>query len=140
MVTIDGRSVGEGSPCYIIAEAGENHLGNLGMAMRLIDEAADAGADAVKFQTTKLDELYDPGYENYEKNLTMLFDRGQHRALMDRAAEKGVTFISTPFDERSADLLDDLGVPAFKIGSGELTHLSMLKHVAANLQEYNRGC
>ena len=145
LVEIGHHSVGPGSPCFIIAEAGVNHNGDVESARRLVDVAVEAGADAVKFQTFhagKLASIDAPKAEyqlqttpDAESQLEML--RGlelspqAHRELQAYCAERGVLFMSTPFDNESADLLDELKVPVFKIGSGEITNWPLLEHVAA---------
>jgi N,N'-diacetyllegionaminate synthase len=143
-IDIAGRRVGPGEPCFIIAEAGVNHDGSLETARRLVDAAAAAGADAVKFQTFKADRLVTasapkaayqtastPAGEGQHAMLRRLeLSADAHRALAAACRERRIAFLSTPFDEDSADLLAELGVPAFKIGSGELTNLPFLVHVA----------
>ncbi len=135
---IGGRLVGVGYPCYIIAEAGINHNGDLDLAKKLVAAAAEAGADAVKFQT------HIPEKEMMQNTVTAdyvgepLFDllkrvelsRQDHIELMEYAAGKGILFLSTPFSREAADLLEEIGVVAYKIGSGEMTNLPLLEHVA----------
>ena len=130
---------------FIIAEAGVNHNGSLDMALRLIDAAADAGADAVKFQTFRAEKLVSPGaakaeYQkaatgSAESQLAMIrrleLDRDAHERLFAHCRERGVLFTSTPFDEDSIRLLADLGMPFFKIPSGELTNPLHLRSIAA---------
>ena len=142
---IGDRLAGDGQPCFVIAEAGVNHIGDLSRALELVDVAASAGADAVKFQTFDADRLAtrDAPKAEYQTRGTradesqhamlarLQLDQGAHVALMRRCAERGITFLSTPFDEQAADLLDALGVTAFKTPSGELTNLAFLRHVAA---------
>lgn len=131
-----------GTP-YVIAEAGVNHDGDVEVARRLIDAAADAGADAVKFQTFVPAALASPvaptaAYQRArgsgETQAAMLerlaLPDDAWIALRDHARERGIVFLSTPFDDASADLLDALGVPAFKVGSGELTDLPFLERLA----------
>ena len=141
---IAGRKVGAGHPCFIIAEAGVNHNGDLALAKRLVDAALDAGADAVKFQTWVTEKLVvpDAGMAEYQKQnlgtddsqfrmlkeLELSYD--QFRAIKAHADRQGILFLSTPDEEDSADFLEALGVPAFKIGSGEVTTLPYLRHVA----------
>lgn len=139
------RIVGSSHPCFIIAEAGVNHNGDLRLAMDLIDIAADAGADAVKFQTFIADRLVTrdapkaayqaettgDGESQYEMLRRLELSAQDHRALIERCRERGILFLSTPFDEQAADLLDSLGVGAFKTPSGELTNLPYLRHIAA---------
>lgn len=143
-VKIGERLVGPGHRCFVIAEAGVNHNGDVKMAQRLIDAAAAAGADAVKFQTFSAEQLVSPvapkaAYQQQttgaaESQLAMLqrleLPRAAYPELQSHARSRDVLFLSTPFDEESADLLEALGVPAFKIGSGEITNLPFLAHVA----------
>ena len=132
---IGDRRIGPDAPTYVVAEAGLNHDGDFDRAKELVDVAADAGADAVKFQTFRARDLYldDPSdpdaretVETFE-GLEMPYD--WIPSLADYAREQGVTFLSTPFDERSADVLDE-HVPAFKIASSSLSHHRFLEHVA----------
>ncbi len=130
--------------CFVIAEAGVNHNGNIGLAHRLIDAAAHAGVDAVKFQSFKADRLVtaDAPKADYqtavmgssESQLEMLrrlqLSDSAHRELVRHCSERGITFISTPFDEERADFLAELGVLMFKIPSGEITNLPYLEHIA----------
>jgi N,N'-diacetyllegionaminate synthase len=139
-----GHPIGADAPCLIIAEAGVNHNGDPDLARQLIDVAADSGADAVKFQTFQAQKVAAVEAEkaDYQKassaagesQLDMLrrleLSPQNHRDLMAYAAERQVLFLSTPFDEDSADLLDELGLPLFKIPSGDLTNLPLLMHIA----------
>ena len=139
-VEIAGRKVGPGQPCFIIAEAGVNHNGSLEMAYRLVDEAKKAGADAVKFQSFKAERLAGArapkaryqeeatpkGESQREMLRRMELSPEDHRKLFGYASERGILFLSSPFDEESANLLYRLGVAAFKIPSGELTNLPLL--------------
>jgi N,N'-diacetyllegionaminate synthase len=143
-IRIGTRDVGPGRPCFIIAEAGVNHDGDVARAHQLVDLAADAGADAVKFQTFEPDKLAaaDAAMAAYQVANTgkresqadmlrrLVLPHEAHRALQRHAEDRGLVFLSTPFDEASADFLEELGVPAFKIGSGELTNHRLLAHVA----------
>src|SRR5215471_446354 len=127
-IAIGSRKIGFGQPCFVIAEAGINHNGDLGLAMELLDAAASAGADAFKIQT------HLPEHEMLKGGATAayvgesLFDLltrtalspDAHVALQERAARKGIVFLSTPFSREAADFLDSIRVPAFKTGSGEL--------------------
>lgn len=139
-----GRPIGPGNPCFVIAEAGVNHNGDLELAKRLVDVAAEAGADAVKFQTFRADRLVAAAapkadYQaratgSGESQAAMLrrleLDRPTHEALIAHAQARGILFLSTPFEEASADLLEALDLPAFKLPSGEITNLPYLAHVA----------
>ena len=137
-LTIGSREIGAGRPCFVIAEAGINHNGDVKLAEELVEAAAAAGADAVKFQT------HFPEHEMLRAGATAayvgesLFDlltrtalsRDAHDTLRDLARKKGVIFLSTPFSREAADFLDTLGVPAFKTGSGELTNVPLQRHIA----------
>jgi len=138
---IDGTAVEEP---YFIAEAGVNHNGELALAESLIDAAAAAGADAVKFQTFSADRLVtdDTPTADYQQEQTGVesqreileqyeLDRVAHERLQTYCREQGIPFLSTPFDPESADMLVELGVPALKLGSGELDNEPLLEHVAA---------
>lgn len=131
--------------CYVIAEAGVNHNGDVELAKKLIDLAADAGADAVKFQTFRADRLAsaDAPKATYQKRTTgakqsqrdmlkgLELDEKAHQRLFAHASKRRITFLSTPFDAPSVELLTKLGVPAFKVGSGDLTNLPLLRLIAA---------
>ena len=141
---IAGRLVGDGEPCFIIAEAGVNHNGDINLARKLIDVAKEAGADAIKFQTFKAEEVVTrnaekaayqrettPAEETHYDMIRKLELSGEaFTELFAYAQEKGMIFLSSPFDKGSADLLDELGVTAFKVGSGEITNFPLLKHIA----------
>ena len=143
-LNVAGRAVGGDSAAFLIAEAGVNHNGDMGRARELVDIAADAGADAVKFQT------FDPAalatrsapIADYQRRagsdvgdqITMLerlaLDDDEFAQLAAHARDRGIVFLSSPFDERSAELLDRLDVAAFKVGSGELTNVGFLRRLA----------
>lgn len=141
---IGGRTIGSGSPCFLIAEAGVNHNGNLEMALQLVDVAVTAGVDAVKFQTFSAARVVvrDAPKARYQKEATgsdesqfemlrkLELSPKAHRKIQTYCQKQGILFLSTPFDEESSDLLEDLDVPAFKIPSGEITNLPFLAHVA----------
>lgn len=143
-IEIAGRKVGPGNPCFIIAEAGVNHNGSTELAIELIDAAADAGADAVKFQTFNAQKLASANApqadyqrlaaKKIETQLQMLqrleLSAEAHRTLIEHCQKRDIVFLSTPFEEESATFLDTLDVPAFKIPSGEITNLPFLAHVA----------
>ena len=143
-VDIAGRKVGPGQLCLIVAEAGVNHNGSLEMARKLVDVAAQARADAVKFQTFKAERIVtadapkadyqlrttDAAESQYDMLRSLELSHEAHHELVAHCKKKGILFMSTPFDEESADFLETLGVPAFKIPSGEITNLPFLAHVA----------
>lgn len=128
---------------FIIAEAGVNHNGDLNTAKKLIDAALEAGADAIKFQSFKAENLVtkDAPKALYQKEntgsgnqydmlkkLELSFD--DHIMLKKYCEEKGIMFISTPFDFESVDLLEKLEIPMYKISSGDLTNIPFLKYIA----------
>ncbi len=128
---------------FIIAEAGVNHNGSLDLAKKLIDVAAEAGADAVKFQTFKAEKLVskkaqkaeyqkqttDAAESQYDMIKKLELDEPAHRELIRYCGEKKIRFLSTPFDHESIELLDALGMEIFKIPSGEITNLPYLRHI-----------
>jgi len=138
-VQISGVDVPTEGDVYVIAEAGVNHNGDLDLAHRLVDIAAASGADAVKFQTFSPDKLVssaaattpyqrDRGGSADQRSLleALTLPESAWAELRDHAGEAGVTFLSTPFDLDSAELLVGLGLPALKVSSGELTNLPYL--------------
>ena len=144
MVNIGGLRIGE-NRCFIIAEAGVNHNGDINNAIKLIDVAVRCGADAIKFQSFKADKLVThyalkAGYQlkNADENETQYqmlkkleLSKKDHQILFDYCKKNEIKFLSSPFDIGSAELLNDLGVDAFKISSGELTNLPLLDHIAS---------
>lgn len=143
-ITVGARTIGVGHPCFVIAEAGVNHNGDVDRALRLIDVAAEAGADAVKFQTFSASRIAtkEAGQAAYQRRnlgkqqsqlemLTQLeLSDAAHETLISHCRERGILFMSTPFDELSADLLTELGVEVYKLPSGEMTNLPFLQYVA----------
>jgi N,N'-diacetyllegionaminate synthase len=144
-ILLGDRWIGPGYPCFVIAEAGVNHNGDLGLAKALVDAAVGARADAVKFQTFRAERLVTrtapkAKYQvqttgEQESQFQMLkrleLDEPSHRALMDHCHGRGILFLSSPFDEESCDFLDALGVAGFKLPSGELTNIPFLRHAAS---------
>ncbi len=130
---------------FIIAEAGINHNGSIELAKKLIDVAVEAGADAVKFQTFKADKLVSKSAQkaDYQKQTTSIgetqyemlkkleLDENAHRVIISYCKDKGVMFLSTPFDHDSIDLLVSFEMPIFKIPSGEITNLPYLRHIGS---------
>ena len=128
---------------FIIAEAGVNHNGSIELAKKLIDVAVDAGADAVKFQTFKAENLVSKNAQkaDYQKQTTnksesqfdmikkLELDLDTHKELISYCKSKNIMFLSTPFDHDSIELLNDLGLEIFKIPSGEITNLPYLRHI-----------
>jgi sialic acid synthase SpsE len=138
---IGARDVGEGHPCYVIAEAGSNHNRDLDMARRLIDAAVAAGADAVKFQTfsgknlystkaPRFDYLADVSDQTPAELLESLeLPRDWQPVLADHARAQGIEFLSSPFDRQAVDELDELDVAAFKVASFELVDLPLIRYM-----------
>jgi len=143
-LSIGPRALGPGEPAFLIAEAGVNHDGDPEEALRLVRAAKDAGADAVKFQTFDAEKLAAPeaakaayqaratgGGESQAAMLRRLeLPPDAFRRIARECARTGILFLSTPFDEESCALLFELGVPAVKIGSGELTNPDLLSFAA----------
>lgn len=144
VIAIGKKHIGGGSPCFVIAEAGVNHNGNPALAIKLIEAAADVGADAVKFQTFDPELLTASGTPKAEyQKATAAANESQLdmlRALALPAAawaelkacaeSHGLVFLSTPFDQPSAQLLVELGMAAIKVPSGEITNLPFLATLA----------
>ncbi len=136
---IAGRKVGPGNPALVVAEIGNNHDGSIRQAERLIEVAAEAGADAVKFQThiaeaemlpsTPTPPHFDePRYE-FTKRMELSLD--DHRRLKAFAEERELVFFSSPFSVEAVELLRAIDVPAYKIASGEVTNPPLIQAVAA---------
>ena len=137
--TIAGRPVGEEHPPLVIAEVGINHEGDVDKALQMVDAAAAAGAEVLKFQchiTEKEMVPTDmtPGEISSERLWDIIkrceLNEEEERRVQRRCAEKGLIYFSTPFSREAADRLDDMGVPVFKIGSGECNNLPLLDHIA----------
>ncbi len=139
VIEIDGRPIGPGHPCFIIAEACDNHLGNMDTAKEMVRQAKACGADAIKFQHHLADQemlregvpmsanFNMPLYEFLERYALRLDD---HYELLRYCRELGITYLCTPFSRKAAEEINEMGVPAFKIGSGELTDHPTLKVIA----------
>lgn len=130
VVKIADREIGEDRPVFVVAEAGINHNGRIDLAKRLIDEASLARADGIKFQSFIASRLVmedDPSF-HFFKGLELSFE--EQRSLFDLSKEKGIIFLSTPFDRDSADMLEGLGIEAFKIASTDITNLPLISHIA----------
>jgi N-acetylneuraminate synthase/sialic acid synthase len=142
-LTIDGCTIKDDSDCYVIAEIGHNHQGNLETAKEMFRVAKECGADAVKLQKrdnralyTK--ELYDKPYENRnsygktygEHREALEFGWKEYIELNEYAKEIGIQMFATAFDFSSADFLAKLDVPAFKIASGDLKNIPLLTYIA----------
>jgi N-acetylneuraminate synthase len=141
-VSIAGRMVGNGHPCYVVAEIGINHNGDLGLAMRLIDVAAEAGCSAVKFQKRTVDVVYSDaelarlrespfGTTNGDLKRALEFGSPQYSAIDSHCKSKGIAWFASPWDEASVDFLEKFDVPCHKIASASLTDDHLLRHVRA---------
>jgi len=143
-LTIDGVEIADDRPCYVIAEVGHNHQGDVELAKRLIDAAKDCGVHAVKLQkrsnrTLYTREFYEQPYDNElsfgrtygEHREALELDKDEYGELLRHARELGVTLFATAFDFESANELAELDVPAFKFASGDLKNTPLQRHVAA---------
>lgn len=142
-IKIGDRLVGEGEKTFIIAEIGSNFDGSLEQAKKMVDLTVQVGADAVKFQSFLPDKIIakkgflertsfqakwdKPVYEVYKE---VMFPRKWHKIIADYSAQKGIIFLSTPYDREAVDLLEEIDVPAYKIGSGDITFLSFIQYIA----------
>jgi pseudaminic acid synthase len=143
-IKIDDTLVGDDQPVYIIAEIGSNFDGSLDEAKKLVDAAKNCGANAIKFQSFQVDKIVNgqafkdlkisfqanwkkPVYDVYKE---AEFPREWHKSVAEYCREKHITFFSAPYDKEAVDLLDEIGVPAFKVGSGDLNFLSLIEYIA----------
>ena len=142
-IRIDDKLIGENEPVFIIAEAGINHQGDFEIAKKLIDVAVMAGADAVKFQKRKIDRIltkeglsksyinensFGPTYGEHKQALEL--SEGHFRKLKNYCGDKKIIFLASAWDEESADFLEELNIPIYKIASADLTNLPLLEHIA----------
>lgn len=130
-VRIGKRSVGDGQPVYVIAEVGSNHDKNFDQARRMIDAAAEAGADAVKFQLFSAQALYPQGGELFEIIKSLELPREWVPDLTRHAHDRGLDFLASPFDLDAIDVMAAADAPAYKIASSETTNLPLIAHAAA---------
>lgn len=126
---IGKRKIGDGEPCFVIAEAGINHNGDINMAKKLIDEASKIGIDCIKFQIFKTEELCSTKSGYFDTLKSVEFSKKQWQGLFSYASKRNVIFTASVFDEGSSDVLEEIGSPLFKIASGDITHSPLLRHV-----------
>jgi sialic acid synthase SpsE len=129
--SVGGRKIGPGEPTYVIAEAGSNHNQNLEQARQLIDVAARAGADAIKFQLFTADVLYPTPGEIHDAIRAAETPREWVPGLTEYAETKGLTFLASPFDEDAVEVLAASGAPAYKCASSETTNLPLVREMAS---------
>jgi len=140
IIEINGRPVGKSQPTFIIAEAACNHMCDMNLAKKMINRAADAGADAIKFQTYKAELLVTKeavafwgddtlSQIDYYRRLDR-FGKEEYKELFNYANKKNIVAFSSPFDEPNARMLDDIGMPLFKIASCEIPNLRLIRLVA----------
>jgi len=143
-IRLGDRIIGDERPTYIIAEIGSNFDRNLEQAKKLVDLAKAAGADAVKFQSFLAEKIVSKdGFKNlkisfqakwkksvYEVYKEAELPREWHQEIAEYCRKKRIAFFSSPYDEEAVDLLDELGVPAFKVGSGDINFLSLIEYIA----------
>ena len=138
-VSIGNRTVGEGHPCFVVAEIGINHNGDLGIAKKLIDAAVLAGCDAVKFQKRTVDVVYTPaelatprenpfGPTNGDLKRGLEFGVKEYKEIDRYCREKGILWYVSCWDEASIDLMEQFSPPAYKIASASLTDDKLLRH------------
>ncbi|MGY5148921.1 MAG: N-acetylneuraminate synthase family protein [Candidatus Nitrosopumilus sp. bin_68KS] len=139
---IDGVKVGYDEPCYIIAEIGINHNGDLVLAKKLIDAAVNAGVNAVKFQKRHLESLYqkeildDPSLDSQGTEILIdvlndvEFEEDDFKEIVNYCKEKNVTFLCTPWDTKSVDYLEKLNISAYKIASADLTNFPLILYIS----------
>lgn len=133
---IGGRELRQGGPALIVAEAACEHLGSLEIARRMVEAAAEAGADVVKFQLHLPGEMIPGSIRFWGGSMDEVLEQYNldieaQAKLMEHCREVGIGYLCTPFSTRAGELLDDIGVEAFKVGSGEMTHHPMLRALAA---------
>jgi N-acetylneuraminate synthase len=139
-VEIGGRSVGTGNPCYVVAEIGINHNGDLSIAKKLIDVAVASGCSAVKFQKRTIDVVYSAaelerprdspfGTTNGELKRALEFGEPQYAEIAAHCKKAGITWFASPWDEASVDFLERFNVPCHKVASASLTDDHLLRHL-----------
>ena len=129
-IKIGEKEVGEGKPTLIIAEIGINHNGDMEIAKKLIDVAKDAGADIAKFQSWTAESLVSRKNEDYDRLKQLELQKEMHYSIAEYCKKIGIMFMSSAFDNKEVDFLDELGMPAHKVASCELTNLPFISYIA----------
>jgi len=139
-ISLGSRKVGPDEPVFVVAEAACNHMCDMDLARKMIDRAAEAGADGIKFQTYKAERLVTPKADAFwgEEKISQMeyyrrldrFGKEEYAELFGRARDRGILAFSSPFDARSADMLAELDMPVFKIASCDITNLDLVGHIA----------
>lgn len=130
-IKIAEKQIGKKYPVFVVAEAGINHNGNVKIAKNMISSAKDCGADAIKFQTFRAGDLASKKSKFFKIFKKVEIDYTHLGELSDHAKKERIIFFSTPFSEEAVDVLADLHVPAFKIASGDITHIPLIKKAAS---------
>ena len=146
IIKIGNKFIGPNQPVFIIAEAGVNHNGNFKIAKKLINEAARAGVDAIKFQTFNPDTLVTkiaskaqyqskkaPKENQYEMLWGLILPREWHKKLKNYAEKRGLIFLSTPFSVDDANFLIKIGMPAIKVSSSDTNNIPYLQHISKKM-------
>ena len=141
-ITIGEIEIGEGNPCYIIAEIGINHNGKISLAKKLIDVASKIGANAVKFQKRDLDSIYrkeileNPNLDSQGTEILIdvlkevELDESEYKQIIEYCREKNITFLCTPWDHVSVDFLEKFNVAGYKVSSADMTNIPLIKYMA----------
>ena len=139
-ISINGRRIGKNEPVFVVAEAACNHMCDLQLARTMIDKAAEAGADAIKFQTYKAEKLARKNAVAFwgDEEISQLeyyrrldrFGPNEYEELFKYAEDKGIIAFSSTFDVESSEMLNDIGMPVFKIASCDLPDIRNLRHIA----------
>ena len=130
-IKISNKWIGGRSPVFVVAEAGINHNGSMSTAKGLIVNARESGADAIKFQTFKAEDLASPKSKFFKVFKNLEFNSEEFGELSDYAKSHEIIFFSTPFSNEAVDILSKLHTPAFKIASGDLTNIPLIKYVSS---------
>ena len=131
-IKIVNKNIGEGCPTFVIAEGGLNHNGDVRLAKKIVENAANVGADAIKFQTFDASDLVSSKSNAYKLFRKLELSDSDFSELNDFAKSNQIIFLSTPFGMKAVNLLIRLKVPAFKIASGDLTNLPLISYIARN--------